>query len=815
MQGETGPTGLTGETGPTGLTGETGPTGPIGGSDTQVLYNNGGVASGDPALTFDVTTGTTTISSLRIVQTNATDVTAGLYLEAGFGTGSPTVSNYALVSFSTRGGGGGTVTQSLFSMFEGGNYGLSFKNGNAYDSPTFVRVDAAGSQMGVGTVSPAYTLDVSGTFGVRGTASFSSNTILNGALTLNTTTIALGASAGIGQGSNSVAIGTLAANTSQGYESVAIGNLAGQISQSYCNVAIGIGAGYNTQGQGAVAVGQAPGYTNQQPGAVAIGSYAGFNTQGACAIAIGSGAAASGSTSQGSNAVAIGNAAAYTEQGVNSVAIGLNAGSDTQGQNGVAIGNGAGQYTQGSNSGYTGVAIGYLAGNYYQNQTAVAIGYNTAVSNQGLRAIAVGDSAGYDTQGSDSIAIGTIAGTFSQVFNAIAVGYAAGQSNQQGYAVAIGTAAGNISQGYTSIAIGINAGYTNQAAYAVALGNSAGYSNQASGGTAVGVEAGSSNQVGGATAIGNQAGLTGQLEAAVAVGVRAGRTDQGQYATAIGPYSGYSNQGSNAIAIGNSAGYTSQSSNSIILNATGSALNTSVSGFIVAPVRSVTTASGNILCYTANNEVIQAGLATLGQASVTTNLPTTNGLALNSNSYYFDDGNSHIHSKSGSIWINPLDSSSVLIGTQSNSGSGGGLTVQANITTNTTGVGHSFFYKKQSGVNVTFGTETSMDNLNCRINSAGGSAGQLQASALSGSFSAYVSCMVNVAGQPPIMDTNSSGITFTSGTWSSIGASRNMGAGGDMIIAHVHDNTNSRIYRVTAIHGSGTTGGYVAIERMG
>jgi hypothetical protein len=218
-------------------------------------------------------------------------------------------------------------------------------------------------------VSPAYTLDVSGTFGVRGTATFSSNTILNGELTLNTTTIALGASAGIGQGSNSVAIGTLAANTSQGYESVAIGNLAGQISQSYCNVAIGIGAGYNTQGQGAVAVGQAPGYTNQQPGAVAIGSYAGFNTQGAYAIAIGSGAAASGSTSQGSNAVAIGNTAAYTEQGVNSVAIGKDAAYTSQGADAVAIGHLAGSNTQGTNA----IAIGNSAGYTSQSSNSIIL----------------------------------------------------------------------------------------------------------------------------------------------------------------------------------------------------------------------------------------------------------------------------------------------------------------------------------------------------------------------------------------------------------------------------------------------------------
>ena len=413
--------------------------------------------------------------------------------------------------------------------------------------------------------------------------------------------------------------------------------------------------------------------------------------------------------------------------------------------------------------------------------------------------VAVGDSAGYSSQQAYSVAIGPGAGSTSQQYNSVAVGSFAGQSNQYHNSVAIGSYAGNISQGVTSVAVGVAAGSNNQGAYSVAIGNSAGNLRQGSTAVALGVEAGRDNQGLYGTAIGYQAGFSGQLTNGIAIGI----------------YAGYNNQGSNSIAIGCQAGQTNQNNNSIVLNATGSTLNASVPGLIVAPVRSVTSASGNILVYTANKEILQGGIATLGQASVTTNVPTTNAIAINSNSYYFDDGNMHIHTAAGSIWINPLDSSPVRIGAQCNSGAGGGLVVQANITTETTGVDHSFFYKKQSGVNVAFGTETSMDNLNCRINSAGGTAGQLQASAVSGSFSAFVTLVNNVAGVAMNGETNSTAITFTAGTWSSIGSSKNITSGGDMIIAHVHDNTNSRIYRVTAIHGAGSTGGYIAIERMG
>ena len=54
--GPTGPTGGPGPSGPTGPTGPTGPPGPIAGSNTQVIYNNGGTAAGSANLTFNGTT---------------------------------------------------------------------------------------------------------------------------------------------------------------------------------------------------------------------------------------------------------------------------------------------------------------------------------------------------------------------------------------------------------------------------------------------------------------------------------------------------------------------------------------------------------------------------------------------------------------------------------------------------------------------------------------------------------------------------------------------------------------------------------------
>ena len=118
---------------------------------------------------------------MRIAQNNTSNVTAGLYLEAGLGGGS-SLTNYAVVSFGTRTGGQVDIAQSIFSLYEGLNYGLSIKGGNTAASTTIVRVDATNNRLGVGTVNPATTLDVSGTFNVSGATTLSGVTIgvLNG-----------------------------------------------------------------------------------------------------------------------------------------------------------------------------------------------------------------------------------------------------------------------------------------------------------------------------------------------------------------------------------------------------------------------------------------------------------------------------------------------------------------------------------------------------------------------------------------------------------------------------------------------------------
>ncbi len=194
-------------------------------------------------------------------------------------------------------------------------------------------------------------------------------------------------------------------------------------------------------------------------------------------------------------------------------------------------------------------------------------------------------------------------------------------------------------------------------------------------------------------------------------------------------------------------------------------------------------------------------------ASVTSNSATNNALNVGTKGQLFDDGNFHIHSNSGSVWINSLDGSPIRLGTQTNTGN-------STVIVDTTTVGHSFFTKVQSGFNVAFGTEITMDNLKVRIVGTGGSGGLVQAGAVSGSFAAYTTLLGNVAGSAVQGDTNSGGITFTTSYQNISGVQKTLSAGGDTTTLHLIDTTNSRIYRITAIHCQSTTGGYTSIERM-
>ena len=174
----------------------------------------------------------------------------------------------------------------------------------------------------------------------------SGNVVANNFI-LNSSNIQLGASAGLGQGSGAIAIGTSAGQYSQNAYSIAIGSNAGQSYQTTYAVAMGYFAGQINQNTYSVAIGANAGQNNQNSYAVAIGHQAGLSNQSSHGVAIGY---LAGVTTQNTHAVAIGSSAGNSNQGLYSVAIGLNAGKSNQGNNSVAIGNSAGITSQANNS---------------------------------------------------------------------------------------------------------------------------------------------------------------------------------------------------------------------------------------------------------------------------------------------------------------------------------------------------------------------------------------------------------------------------------------------------------------------------------
>jgi hypothetical protein len=273
----------------------------------------------------------------------------------------------------------------------GTNYlsGVS-SGGSTYSNANVTSFLTLGANIGSGSttanlVAAATTVSTSATTGalvVLGGAGIAGNLWIAGNIKTSANTIGIGLNAGVGQATQSVAIGACAGNSGQKVQAVAIGYQAGKTSQATQAVAIGVCAGSGSQKSQAVAIGYQTARTNQGTSAVAIGYWAG-----------------------------------YGNQGNQAVAIGINAGFCGQKACSVAVGNNAGYNTQGCLS----VAIGRDTGQNFQGSQAVAIGWSAAKNNQGTGAVAIGVCAGRTTQGSYSIAIGYYAGQTSQAANSIVI----------------------------------------------------------------------------------------------------------------------------------------------------------------------------------------------------------------------------------------------------------------------------------------------------------------------------------------------------------------------------------------------------------
>jgi hypothetical protein len=108
--------------------------------------------------------------------------------------------------------------------------------------------------------------------------------------------------------------------------------------------------------------------------------------------------------------------------------------------------------------------------------------------------------------------------------------------------------------------------------------------------------------------------------------------------------------------------------------------------------------------------ITDAGFVAINNAtSVSGGVPTNNAIAMNNNSYIYDDGNYHLTTKAGSIWLNANDGSAVNINTQMPSGiTGGGLNVQGAVKSYGAGGAATAFIS--SGSNLVSGVALQLDS---------------------------------------------------------------------------------------------------------
>jgi hypothetical protein len=394
----------------------------VGGSNTQLQYNNNNQFGGIPNVTWNGSN----ISLGNVANIKITGGTNGFVLETD-GTG-----NLSWTAQTGNGGGGngtpgGANTQIQYndSGSFGGNVGFTFDEitGNV-NLPNNLIVVGNISGTFIGNIANAVNANFANFAGVVTTNAQPNITGVGTLSSLNVTNN-ITSTSGIYNGNGSGLYAIAGANvtgivTNATYANYA--NYGGNLIINTGNFALGLNAGNVAQANYAIALGFNAGNTPQGNGSIAIGANTGFTNQGGFCVAIGKDA---GEVNQGTQSIAIGLLSGTNAQGNYTVAIGTNSGANLQGANAVAIGVQAGSNTQGANS----VAVGYNAGNYLQKANAVAIGYKAAQ----------GDQAGTQFQGNGAISIGAFSCEDNgQGDYAISIGYQTGKNISRSYSVAVG-----------------------------------------------------------------------------------------------------------------------------------------------------------------------------------------------------------------------------------------------------------------------------------------------------------------------------------------------------------------------------------------
>ena len=228
----------------------------------------------------------------------------------------------------------------------------------------------------------------------------------------------------------------------------------------------------------------------------------------------------------------------------------------------------------------------------------------------------------------------------------------------------------------------------------------------------------------------------------------------------------------------------------------------------------ITAAANTLTSNTLNSTVVNSSLTSVGTlsnltvaggASPTGGVESTHYINIGQG-HMFDDGNFHLHTKGGDLWLNTLESGRyVQLNTQ---GVGAGVKMGGDVISTTPFQGKSPF-------NSALNTEVVVDNLKYRIANSGGIFPQIESNT-AGTVDVCWSILGVVSGAGTTSNENS-GTLVANNAWTTLYSTHGMDTRGDNLVAHITDKNAGRIYRATFMvtNNSGNTTGYnIVVERI-